>query len=77
MSGGQSDLTTLPVSSEVPESQVIANVLRELQKYPISTSWVRDPQLIADAKKYGAEATVRCLYEFRMLPSDVAERFIR
>lgn len=65
------------MNPEASESQLIANVLRELQKYPISSNWIRNPQLLADAKKYGAEAAVRCLYEFRMLPSDIAERFIR
>lgn len=65
------------MSTEPLESQIIANVLRELQKCSLSNAWVRDPQLLADARKHGAETAVRCLYQTGSLPSSIAERAIR
>ena len=59
------------------ESQLIANVLRELQKTTLTAAWVRDPHLLADARKYGAEEAVRCLHQFGVLPSYINWRFGR
>ncbi|WP_407538892.1 hypothetical protein Q0M94_12000 [Deinococcus radiomollis] len=55
--------------TEPLESQLIANVLRELRGTTLSSAWVRDPALLADARKYGAEEAVRCLNVYGALPS--------
>jgi hypothetical protein len=57
------------VIPEPLESQLIANVLRELQQTTLTNAWVRDPALLADARKYGAEEAVRCLNLYGTLPS--------